>query len=530
MKREIFSWFLLFSLSLFLLAKLFFLQVVTGKEQVNRAEQNRFRIKVIEAERGNILDRGGNFLTENSERVRKYIYGKELAHVIGYLGEADSKEMAMFSVELGRQIGKMGLERAKNGILKGVDGGMVEEYGASGEMIRVFSKKEASKGRNLILTIDKDLQSLAYQLLEKEDLAGAIVISKIDGEILALVSYPSFDPNYFIEGNSEEIGKIFSDGRQMLFNRAIGGLYAPASIFKIVGAFGALEEEKIDRNFLVEDTGRIEVGGSTFNNWYWTSYGKTDGQVDIVKGLARSNDIFFYKIGEILGIEKLAWWAKKFGFGQMTGIEIEGEEKGLVPDEQWKKEILGEDWYLGDSFITAIGQGNLQVTPIQVNQMMSLVASDGYLCKPLLVGEIADEKYSLQNKIEWGNCKKMEIKKENLELVKQGLRGVCESGGTAWPFFDFGILEEGIEGTASARIKKIAVAGKTGTAETGKYETNKEGQSVQRLDAWFSGFVPYEKPEIVVTVILENGGQGSDKPALITREIMKRWLELRTKN
>jgi penicillin-binding protein 2 len=543
MKRYLFSRILLWSFLLVLILQSFRLQIVNGQEQAQRAEQNRFRVKVIKAKRGIFFDRYGRALVENQADFRKYHYPYEMAHVLGYLGEANSDEMMLYGLELGDLVGKAGLEENENGVLKGIDGGVVEEYLASGEKLRSFSKNEAVDGRNLQLSIDKDLQLLVYEKLKENGFTGAIVVGDLEGEILALVSYPSFDSNCFskamIEGETEDncVDRILSDENKSILNRVVSGTYPPASTFKIITSIAALEEI-IDESWVVEDKGFIEVGGSRYTNWYYTNYGRTDGEVNVVKAIQRSNDVFYYKLGEELGIEKLAKWGRRLGLGKSTKIKLSGELEGLMPDPNWKKEIWGEDWYLGDTYITAIGQGNLLVTPMQIQMLMTMMANDGYLCQPNLVLGAIDNKLqvanyeSQENQSDLNSCKKMKISDKTLELVKEGLEKVCEVGGTAWPFFDFKIKkgEREVDGTnfleasGSGDLVRIKVAGKTGTAETGDYY-EEDGKTLQKMHAWFTAYAPSTDPEIVVTVLLEEGGQGSEKSAQIAKEIFRFWFE-----
>lgn len=526
-----------------LLAQAFRLQVVQGREQVRRSEQNRFRIKTLEAPRGLFYDVRGIALTEENNGVRTYPFAEKMAHVIGYIGEADAEELSLFGVEMGRHVGKMGLERSEDSLLRGIDGGMVEEFSASGEKVRVFSKKPPVPGRHIQLTLDQKVQHSAYEALKKGNYRGAVVAGTIDGKLLALAVHPSFDPNAFTkllagEDNPEinsYITNLFTDPDKPMFNRAISGLYPPASPFKIVTSVAALENEVITEKTLIEDTGQISVGGSTFGNWYYSQQGKTDGMVDVTKALQRSNDIYFYEIGEKLEITSLAEWARQFGFGSVTGITLTGEAKGLVPDKQWKQETLGEDWYLGDTYITSIGQGNLQVTPLQVHMMMTAVANDGWVCEPSLVSAVVDEPSHTLDPVstfEKNRCRQLTVKTKTLNTVKKGLIKACEPGGTGWPLFNFAVNNPNLipddtnyfrQDSSSASLVKIPVACKTGTAETGTFENH--GKMEQKTHAWFTVFAPAENPEIIVTVLLEDAGQGSDEAAPVAREVLKTWFE-----
>jgi len=487
---------------LFLWSRLFWLQIVKGAENKERANNNRIRVKRIPALRGVIYDFKGNILARNRPEGRDYLYKDVFAQVIGYLGEVSPAEkfkqqsvfhyLALADKKSPVLVGKMGLEKQYDSELRGEAGGILVEVNALGNIIREIKKQEPKAGKNLNLNLDLGLQQKAFQTLRGRK--GAVVATDPrTGAVLALVSSPSFDPNIFSQRSSnknlETIKKTLTNSGQPMFNRAIAGLYPPGSTFKIVTATAGLEEGKINASTLIEDTGEIKAGNSTFGNWYFRQYGKTEGMVDLIKALQRSNDIYFYNVGKKLGINKLAEWAKYFGLGQKSGIDLKEEVKGLVPSPEWKEKKRLEKWYLGDTFITAIGQGNLQLTPLQVNQMSSIIASMGKLCQPHLL------------KNEKSNCQKLNIKPVNLTLVKKGMERACSKGGTGWPFFNF-----------SPRV-----GCKTGTAEY--------GDSKSKTHAWFTVFAPIDDPEINVTVLLESAGEGSNEAAPVAKKMLEYWFK-----
>lgn len=486
MKNKVLPFFIFLGLVfLGLWIRLFYLQVVKGEENRELAEENRIKVIKIPGLRGVIYDRKGQILVRNRPEGREYIYGEALAHVLGYLGETSSEELEDY-YKAGDIVGKMGVEKGNDKVLRGIDGGVLVETGSQGEVIREIKEQEPKEGKSLTLTLDLGLQKKAFQELKARK--GVIIASNPkNGQILALLSSPSFDPNIFIL-QTKDIDKVLNDSSQPMFNRAIAGLYPPGSIFKIVTAIAGLEEKKIDKSTLVEDTGEIKIGDFVYSNWYFTQYGKTEGMVDIVKAIKRSNDIYFYKVGEWLGIGRLVEWAKYFDLGARTGIDIPGEAQGLIPTPEWKKKTKLESWYLGDTYITAIGQGNLQLTPLQVNQMSSVIASSGLLCQPHLLKDKDDL------------CQKLKIKPKNLALVKEGMKQACEEKGTGWPFFDF----------------SPSVGCKTGTAEYGDPQ--------DRTHAWFTVFAPWQEPEIVVTVLLEGAGEGSYQAAPVAKELLEYWF------
>jgi penicillin-binding protein 2 len=472
-----------------LFARLFWLQIVRGAYFDQLAEENSVKIEKIPAPRGVIRDRNGEILVRNRPEGREYLYHQQLAHVTGYIGEANSHQVESGRREYGDLVGKTGVEMVYDEQLRGKDGGILVETNSQGEVIREIGREEPRPGADLELNIDWGLQQQVYQSLEGK--TGAVVVSSPKGEILALASYPSFDPNTFTLKQKEQQQKIqtvLQNPEMPLFNRVIGGLYPPGSTFKIVSSIAGLEEGEIDASTEVEDTGVLGVGRWSFGNWYYRQYGKTEGMVDLVKALQRSNDIYFYKVGQWVGINKLADWSNKFGYGTKTGVDLPGEESGLVPDPEWKQQVKSEDWYLGDSFITAIGQGNLLATPLQVNSMTAVVANDGELCTPRV-------KHGEQE------CREIDINKNNLNLVKQGMEAACQEGGTAYPFFDF----------------QPQVGCKTGTAESSGEDSLPH--------AWFTVYGPVDNPELVATVLLENAGEGSEQAAPIAKKILEYWFE-----
>jgi len=252
-------------------------------------------------------------------------------------------------------------------------------------------------------------------------------------------------------------------------------------------AASALEEKKIDENTKINDTGIIRIGQFSFSNWYYTQYGKTEGEIGIVRAIARSNDVFFYKLGEMVGEDSLIEWAKKFKLGTKLGIEIAGESEGIIKEER--------KIYLGDLYHLAIGQGDLSVTPLQVNSWTQTIANGGKMCKPTIVrnqkSEIRDQK----------DCQDLGISETTIKLITEGMKEACSSGGTAYPLFNF----------------KIPIACKTGTAEF--------GDPKNKTHAWITAFAPIDDPQIAITVLVEEGGEGSADAAPIAKEMLKSFFE-----
>jgi len=513
--------FLILIFLLFIL-RLFQLQIVMGKANRFLAENNRVRKIIIPAQRGLFFDRHGEALVQNepvywlkegsgSKKIprkealflqsggkeveisvkRNYLLNETSAHLLGYLGEVSLEELKKNKLELsgyspGSLIGRSGVEMQYERQLKGRDGSELVEVNTAGEVVRRINQVLPQPGESFTLAVDKKLQEVAAR--EMEGKKGAVIAGRPQtGEILVLYSSPSFDPNEVVEAVSDE--ENFP-----LLNRVISGMFPPGSVFKIVTSIAGLEEGVITASTLINDPGVIEVNQFKFTNWYFTQYGRTEGEINIVKALARSTDTFFYRLGEKLGAEKLIQWVKKFNLDQKFGIDLPAESAGFVLTPEWKQQTRGESWFLGNTYHLAIGQGDISLTPLGVNQMTSVVANGGKICKPRVL------RIGAENTPYKEECFDLGIKEEYLEIVKKGMVGACSTGGTGYPFFDF----------------EPRVACKTGTAETGDGKTS---------HAWFTVFAPADNPEIVLTVLVERGGEGSSVAAPIAKEILKEYFK-----
>ena len=496
---------------LILAGRLSELQIIKGNYFRTLAEGNRIRRVPIVAARGKILARGGEILVGNkvedlagvsqdeiiTEYVRDYPLGPKFAHLSGYLGEVNPEEVGKINPECpekgprqgGTLVGRSGLEEGYECLLAGIDGEELVEVDTGGRKIRTLGKRNPTTGHDLKTSIHLGLQEKVAEVMA-EVKGAAIVVEPATGRILALYSSPSFDPKLFIEKtDSEKISQLLTDENLPLFNRAIGGQYHPGSVFKPLVAIAALEEGKVDKNYLFEDKGVITIktlyGDFSYYNWYFSQYGATEGKINLARAIARSTDTFFYTLGELLGINKLVEWEKKFGLGEGTGIDIPGEIGGLVPSPEWKEKAKGEPWFLGNTYHVSIGQGDLSLTPLEVTRITSTIANGGRLCS----FKIGEE----------GDCQDLKIKEVNLSLVKEGMVEACRPGGTGYTFFDF----------------KPQVACKTGTAET-----NEDGKT----HAWFTVFAPADFPEVAATVLVERGGEGSKVAGPLAREILDYWF------
>ena len=521
------SWFLrglLILLFLILFAKLFEVQVIKGKYYQTLSQENRIRHVVIPAPRGRILARGGEELATNVEikkRVkfaadgsitvtddltgatpeefitdykRVYPLGDKFSQALGYLAQVGSAEVGKINPgcpEKGPRasdalIGKTGLEQEYECTLLGTPGEELVEVNTSGSQVRILGRRDPIPGRDLTTTIDYGLQ--LEVATDMEGKKGAAIVTDPTGQILAFYSYPTFDPNLFInKDNSQEISSLLKNPDLPFLDRVISGTFHPGSVFKPIVALAALQEGAIDKNFRYTDPGVITINGYSYTNWYFTQYGRTEGLISLVKAIARSTDTFFYTIGQMVGPDAIAKWAKTFGLDSVTGIDIPGETVGLIPTPEWKKEAVGESWFLGNTYHMAIGQGDVSVTPIEINNYISGIAENGKICKPQFYQGIPE------------SCRTVDVSKNNLSLIKTGMEEACTSGGTAFTFFDF-----------AAKHKGISVACKTGTAEVGTDGTP---------HAWFTFFAPADNPQIISTVLIERGGEGSSVAGPIARKI-----------
>lgn len=511
---------LIFLFLIILFLRLFQLTIVKGNYYRTLSEQNRLREINIEAPRGKIIDRKGFVITQNLDPdinqkiepgllnndqkiISKRIYKdpEAIAPLIGYRQIADQSDLkedtCQNKLQLGNRTGKKGVEKLFDCQLRGRSGKKLVEIDAQGRYLKTVDVIPPTPGETIQLALDFELQKKSYELI-KNVKAAIIVTNPMTGEILTSVSSPSFNSQDFEDNVSSNIQSYLIDKNNPLFNRVTEATYPPGSIFKLVVATAGLEEKSIDEKTEIEDKGSIKAGAATFGNWYFLQYGKVDGMVDVIKAIKRSNDIFFYKVGESTGVEKIKLWSDIFGLGKHTEIGLD-EAEGIIPSTFWKKEVLKENWYLGDTYNLSIGQGYVGTSPLQMAMVADVFANGGYLCKPEL-----QKIKNPESKIK--NCKKLPISDKTISLIREGMKQACSTGGTGWPLFDFTVGKN-----------KIQTACKTGTAESHA----KSGMP----HAWITAFAPYDKPEISVTVLVEEGGQGSDVAGPIARDILKAYFE-----
>ncbi|PIQ96384.1 MAG: penicillin-binding protein 2 [Nitrospinae bacterium CG11_big_fil_rev_8_21_14_0_20_56_8] len=471
-----------------------------SREEVAFVEENKMRLPGIHI---------------NVEPLRSYLQNEMGAHILGYLGEISKRHLERFEetdYQLGDLVGKDGVESAFEEILRGNKGYKEVEVDVSGRELNTLRKLPPESGNNLILTLDARIQKEVERLMtgtEEESNSGAVVVMKVQtGEIIAITSKPSFDPNLFAAGISrEDWSKLIKDEMHPLQNRAINGQYPPGSVYKIVTALAALEEGVITPESTVFCPGHFRLGRGKYRCWKKGGH----GTVNLHRALVESCDVYFYTLGFRLGVDRLAKYAKMLGLGNYTGIPLNGEKPGLIPSTEWKLKTRNESWLPGETISAAIGQGYNLVTPIQDVNMLAMIANGGLLYKPYLVKKIEDSEGKILQEFSPELVSKIHIHPDTLKAIREGLRGVVnEAGGTG----------------GRARLNNIVLAGKTGTAQvvrmkSEEMEVDEEIPYPYRDHAWFAAYAPFEKPEIAVAVLVEHGGHGGATAAPIVREIFK---------
>jgi penicillin-binding protein 2 len=412
---------------------------------------------------------------------------------------------------MGDWIGKVGIEKYWEKELRGKKGGLQVETDARGRQISLVKRKEPIPGKNLVLSLEQGLQQRAREAFG-DSMGVAIAGDPKDGRILCYLNLPSFDPNSFVGGISrEEWDSLRTNPLHPLTDRAIQGLYPPGSVFKIVLAVAALEESLVTPEEKIFCGGRYRLGVRDFRCWRKAGH----GSVDLHQAIVESCDVYFYQVGQRLGIERIQAYAKRFGLGQRTGICLEGEKTGLVPSPEWKRKRFGEPWYEGETLVVAIGQGALLVTPIQILRLMSAVSNGGTLMMPRLVEQVEtiDGRVFAENTIH--SSSSVRFSNRTATIVRKALRDVVASE----------------KGTGKrARLDGVAVAGKTGTAQVIRLDDQRGPDDAiplkERDHAWFACYAPADSPEIVVVVLVEHGGHGGEAAAPIAREILEEYFRL----
>lgn len=574
-----------------LVVRLFYLQIIEGREYRRLSENNSIRLQSVDAPRGLIYDREGRLLVDNRPAFdlniilkdakpvdqtlaklagymhmpveeltpnitrrgsvssykpvllkqdigrnalaaievhkfdlpgivmmikprRHYIYENSAAHLIGYMGEINNEELDCGDYQgcrVGDYIGKFGVERSYENVFRGQRGGRQVEVNVTGQVVRVLKTVMAKPGNNVFLTIDNNLQQATEKLLQGRA-GAAIAMDPKTGEILAMVSSPSFDQNMFVSGMSHENWEsLVTNPYRPLENKAIQAEYPPASTYKVIVAMAGLEEGVIDSETTFTCPGYLRLGNRVFRCWRRGGH----GTVNVVRALAESCDVFFYNVGRELGVDTLARYALGCGLARPTGIGLANEGKGLIPTTDWKLQRFGEPWQGGETLPVAIGQGYDLTTPIQMLVVTAAVANDGLMHRPQLLKKIESAQGEVVERGRTDVSGRLPVSQATLAIVKRGLWEVVNSeGGTA----------------RGARLAKIAISGKTGTAQVvGRKEGAEETPEDEvkehfKPHAWFIAYAPAEDPQIAVTVIVEHGEHGSSAAAPIAREMIRTYL------
>jgi len=446
------------------------------------------------------------------EYQRHYPLGAYASHVIGYVGEiseAQLKEPEFLDLRAGRIIGQYGVERTLDAHLLGETGRKVIEVDAFGYPKRSLSIQPPLAGNDLYLTLDIRLQRLAEDLLGEE--SGAIVaLDPWNGDVLVLASRPGFNPNDLSGGISPQAWKLLlQDSRHPLTNRAIQGQYPPGSTFKIVMAAALLGTQTMRADESLTCRGSFPFGKRVFRDWKRWGH----GSVDLTKAIAESCDVYFYKVGNKLGIDPIATYSRQFGLGSKTGINLPSERSGLVPSSEWKKKNRGEPWYPGETISVAIGQGFLSVTPIQMAKAIAIVATNGQVVQPRLLKGVRLRRTGNLKEEPAPSTQQLPISPQIFSQIKKGLAAVV------------------LNGTGKrAQSDIVSIAGKTGTAQVIALKDDDDKTEVpkkHRDHAWFVAFAPVEQPQIAVAVIVEHMGHGGSAAAPLAKTLIEAYMNFK---
>ncbi|MBN1135892.1 MAG: penicillin-binding protein 2 [Anaerolineae bacterium] len=475
---------------------------------------------------------------------REYLYGPLLAHYLGYVGPIPAEQVEDYQARgydpNQHQVGLTGVEYSFEEDLRGRDGSKLIEVDIAGREVQTLGQVQPQvPGNNLRLTLDLGLQQAATDILSRHIKAigkkqGVVVaMNPQTGEVLAMVSLPTYDDNKFAGGISpEELAALQTDPNRPLLNHAISGQFAPGSTFKIVTASAGLAEGVIDANTRLSCRGTFWLPNRFYPEdpslaqpfYCWThKYGASHGSLNIISALAVSCDIFFYQVGggylthfQGLGEQVLGYYAELFGLGNLTGIDLPAETAGLVPTAKWKRINYSESWVTGDTYNMAIGQGFVLATPLQMLNATSAIANGGTLYRPQVVRDIVDSQGHVVRAFAPDLIRQLPVQADQIEIVRQGMRAAVVSGGTA----------------TAAALPTVAVAGKTGTAEFFIDRNNdrlpdRDREGNLPTHAWFVGFAPYDHPQIAIVVFVFGGGEGSTVAAPIAGDILGYYFGLK---
>jgi len=498
------------------------------REVALRVEEQRYRLPGVELQ----LD-----------TMRDYPSGSDFSHVLGYMGPIPQETQNIYrekGYNADAWVGWAGLESTFEDVLRGVPGVRIIEVDVNGREKAVIGEERiAQPGQNLILSLDEELQQAMIEAMQRQikpnrsHSAVAVAIDPRNGFVRGMVSLPSYDNNIFADGiTTEEYRTISEAPGNPLINHAISGIYPPGSTFKMVPAAAGLQEKVITARTLLNAPGIIYVPNRNFPDnpllaqpfvcWIYKSDGY-HGDINVVQALGESCDIFFYKLGggwyatefDGLGVETLAEYATEFGFGEPTGIDLPAEHGGLIPDPKWKRIAKGERWVTGDTYNMSIGQGDVLSTPLQIAQMTAVVANDGSLYRPQLIEAVTDSESRLVQRMQPDLIQQIPVDSKHLATVRQGM----------WMAINWE------HGTAkNVALPDVTVAGKTGTAEFFDPDIPRDGRGNLPTHAWFTAYAPYEDPEIVVTVFVFNGGEGSEVAAPIAKDILRSYFDIKNRD
>lgn len=440
---------------------------------------------------------------------RKYPYADLYAHVVGYVGpvsDKDKKNSPLYMVP-GFKIGKSGLEKSLDYKLQGKGGTIKLEVNAYGRVIKEIERNAGSIGGSLQITIDSRLQKAAYEAFGNNS-GAAVVLDVRNGEILALVSTPSFDPNLFTNGISyKNWNELLNNERTPLINKAVSGQYSPGSTFKIVVALAALEAGVINMDTRYYCSGGMDIGATRFHCWRHSGH----GALNVIEALKYSCDIFFYETAMRVGIDKIHDMAIKLGLGQPLNIGLDNQKNGLIPSQEWKKSVKDAAWTRGDSANAGIGQGYVLITPLHLATMLARVVNGGYAIMPTLIRRTKQQPVS-----------KINISQRNIDIVKQGMFEVVNA-------------PNGTAARAKFNLDGIRMGGKTGTTQVRRISMKERKSGIIRDEnlpwrlrnhALFIGFTPVDNPRYAVAVVVEHGSSGSGVAAPIASKILQKALEL----
>lgn len=451
--------------------------------------------------------------------IRLYLDGEVLAPVIGYTGEISREELEKNpdKYAYGDVSGKHGLERSFDPYIRGRRGAELVEVNVHGKEIKNLGRIDPVSGYNMVLTIDADLQKAAWEAIAGKA-GSAVVLDPRDGAVLAMVSSPSFDPNLFYEGISGELwSQLQSNPFAPLSNKAISGQYPPGSTYKLIVAAAALEEGIITPETKVFCNGSFTLGNRTYRCWKKGGH----GSVNLHQALVGSCDVYFYTVGKMLGVDKIAEYARRFGLGEIAGIDLPNEKKGLVPTKDWKLKRKKEAWQMGETISISIGQGFNLVTTLQLANAYAAFANGGTLWRPYLVKQIQSADGRAYKEFLPTKKGELNLKPETIAVLNEALKGVVnEPGGTG----------------QNAKLSGVEVCGKTGTSQVLGLPENEKARrrkvlgAFQKDHALFASYAPAQAPEIAIAVILENAGGGGAVAAPVARRILSAYFEGKKKD